>query len=135
MEKIHNFWKVNMSANQNTEYIRYLYVDIWQYGGQHKLGKPLNKMLIDYSINTVCLLNFTAPISFWWFCRIFFIQITFMYEVGKCPKQRGSESLPLLRHCRDPFESKPSPTNIKFFKKNSETATLSSVKIPPWSYA
>ena len=35
---------------------------------------------------------------------LFFIQLIFMYEVGKCPNHM-SETLPLLRHCRDPMES------------------------------
>ena len=38
-------------------------------------------------------------------CRLFFIQLILPYEIGKCPKHSGSESLPLLRHCRDPMES------------------------------
>ena len=50
--------------------------------------------------------------------RLFFIQLIliFMYEIGKCPKHRGSESLPLLRHCRDPMESYLSPRNINILK-------------------
>ena len=26
-----------------------------------------------------------------------------MYGIGKCPKHSGNESLPQLRHCRDPI--------------------------------
>ena len=36
---------------------------------------------------------------------LLFIQVIFMNEVGKCPKHSVSESLLLLRHCRDPMES------------------------------
>ena len=40
-----------------------------------------------------------------------------MYEVGKCPKHSWSKSLLLLRHCRDPMESYPSPRiNVKILK-------------------
>ena len=72
---------------------------------------------MDYSKHKVSFHNFIAPNRFLKIFRLFFIQLIFMYEVGKCPKHSRSESLPMLRHCRDPFESWPSPRNINIFKK------------------
>ena len=37
--------------------------------------------------------------------RIFFLQLIFIYKVGKCPKHIETESLWLLHDCRDPMES------------------------------
>ena len=59
--------------------------------------------------------------------RLFFIQLILTYEVGKCQKQSRCNSLPLLRHCKDPMESLSSPRNIKNFQK-SEKATLSQLR-------
>ena len=42
--------------------------------------------------------NFYCINQFLKYSIIYFIQIVFMYEVGKCPKQRGSDSLLLLHH-------------------------------------
>ena len=74
-----------------------------QYGGLYEWGQPLQNMMIDYSIHKGNFLNFIAP-NIFFKLRLFFIQLFFIYEVGKCPKHSGSESLPLLRHCRDPME-------------------------------
>ena len=78
--------------------------------------------MMGYGILKVSFLNFIAPNSF---LDNFCIQIIFMCEVGKCPEHSGSESLPLLRHFRDPMESQSSPRNVKNFTKKSETVTLS----------
>ena len=77
-------------------------------------------MMMDYSKHKVRFHNFIAPNRFLKIFRLFFIQLIFMYEVGKCPKHSRSESLPILRHCRDPFESWPSPRNIKIFKNQRQ---------------
>ena len=73
-------------------------------------------MMMDYTIHKVSFLNFIAPNSFGKFQTILHTQLIFMYEVGKCPKHSGTDPLPLLRQCRDPMESLPSPRNIKIFK-------------------
>ena len=39
-----------------------------------------------------------------------------MYEVGKCPKHSESESLPLLRHCRNLLSRSRLPEISKFLK-------------------
>ena len=61
--------------------------------------------------------------------RLFFIQLIFMYEVEKCPKHSGSESLPLLHHCRDPMESWPS--NLKI--GDGYVIAASWVNVPPFT--
>ena len=50
-------------------------------------------------------------------CRVLFLQLIFMYEVLKFPNYSGSKLLvlSLLRHCRYPMESQPSPKSIIFF--------------------
>ena len=74
-------------------------------------------MMTDCSIHKVSFLNFNfiASTVFENF-RLFFKQLIFTHEIGKCPKHSGSESLPLLRNCRDPMESEPSPWNIEIKK-------------------
>ena len=66
--------------------------------------KTLENMMMDYSVNKDGFLNVIVQSLFQNF-RLFFIQLIFMYGVGKCPKHSGSDSLPLLRPCRDPMES------------------------------
>ena len=44
-----------------------------------------------------------------------------MCDVGNCPKHSGSESLPLLRHCRDPMDWLLSPRNIKISNKQNRS--------------
>ena len=62
---------------------------------QYEREKPLQNMMMDYSIHKVSFLNFITR-----FLRLFLIQLIFMwlYEVGICP------------NCRNPM---PSPRNIK----------------------
>ena len=83
-------------------------------------------MMMDYSVHKVSFLNLLHQKVFENF-RLFFIQLIFMYEVWKCPKHRGSESFPLLRHCRDPMEFSRLPEISKFLK--SEMATLSQLSV------
>ena len=45
--------------------------------------KPLQNMMMDYSIHKGSFTNFITPNSFFLKFRIFFIQLFFMYEVGK----------------------------------------------------
>ena len=66
--------------------------------------KPLQNMVLYFSIHKGSFPNFIAQ-KFKKKIRLFFIQLFFIYEVGKFPKHSGSESLPRLRHCRDPMES------------------------------
>ena len=80
------------------------------------MKKPLQKKMLGYYIHKDSFLNFFCTLQFLNFFRLFFIQLIFMYVVGKYRKHSGSESLPLLRHCRDPIESKPSSRNIKILK-------------------
>ena len=97
-------------ANSGTQVLLYTNMAVNMNG-----EKPLQNMMMNYSIHKGSFPNFIAPNSFLKF-RQFFIQLFFMQEVGKYPKHSGSESLPLLRHCRDPMESQPSPRNIKILK-------------------
>ena len=79
-----------------------------------RANSGIQMLLFD---NMVVKLNGKNHCRLWWWIivytkhqkvfenfRLFFIQLIFMYEVWKCPKHRGSESFPLLRHCRDPME-------------------------------
>ena len=42
----------------------YLDASIWQYGGLYEWEKPLQNMMMDYSVHKVSFLNFIAPNSF-----------------------------------------------------------------------
>ena len=82
----------------------YLNASIWQYG-VYNMKKPLQKKMLGYYIHKDSFLNFFCTLQFLIFFRLFLIHLIFMYVVGKYRKHSGSESLPLLRHCRDPIES------------------------------
>ena len=74
--------------------VGYLDASVLQCGGQLEWEKPLHHTMMDESIHIISFLNFIAT------NRIFFIHLIFMYEFGKSPNHSGSESLPMLRHCR-----------------------------------
>ena len=97
--------------------------------------KPLHQMMMDYSIHKVSFLNSIAPKSFRNF-GLFFIQLIFMHEAGKCPKHSRSESLILLCHCRDPLVIAVSQKYWNFkngrrlrYRSSFETSLCKSIKI------
>ena len=88
--------------------------------------KPLLNMMMDFSIHNGSF-KILLHQTFFKKLRLFFIQLFFIYEVGKCPKYSGSESLPLLRHCRDP-ESQSSPRNTKILKIRDSFVSASNTR-------
>ena len=96
---------------------------VWPMGGTVRVAlRSVNKYFSGQQ-QLIQQLKLIAPNSFWKNSK-FIKQIIFMCKVGKCVKHSRSESLPLLRHCRDPMESETSPRNVKILKK-SETTLLS----------
>lgn len=102
-----------MSASKGHSDIQMLLLDNLAVKLNEK--KSLHKMMMDYSIYTK--LAYCYCTNCFLLCLTIFRIDNFYVRGRECPRHSGLESLPLLRHCRDPMQSQQSPRNIKIFKK------------------
>lgn len=52
-----NTWEIYIFFEKSIGMWIYLAIAIWQYVGQHEWGKPLNQIMMDYSIPKLVFLS------------------------------------------------------------------------------